>query len=369
MRAGKSWRLVAGSVAFALGVGGLTAAPVAARPAGDHAAVQAIVDGFTARGVPGAMVFAQDRHRRWTVTSGTGELGADRPIRPWHRVRVASNTKMFVAAVVLQLVGEGEVELDAPVERYLPGLVRGNGYDGARITVRQLLQHTSGMADYLADVLADPDANNHPWRPAELVELGLGHPPLFAPGAGWEYSNTGYIVLGMLVEAVTGNDIGAEITDRLIRPLGLAQTTYPRAGDKRIRGPHAHGYYAFAGQPVVDVTELEPSLPGAAAALISTGPDLTRFVRALLAGKVLRPDLLAQMRTTVPAAGPDYGLGIRAYPLPCGGVAWGHAGNMPGFDSFTAATEDGRSAFAVANGRLTGGGTANLRSAVESALC
>jgi D-alanyl-D-alanine carboxypeptidase len=365
--------LVAGSVALALGAGCLTGAPVVAQPdgghTGDHADVQAVVDGFTARGVPGAMVFAQDRHRRWTVSSGTGELGVDRPIRPWDRVRVASNTKMFVAAVVLQLVGEGTVGLDTPIEQYLPGLVRGNGYDGARITVRQLLQHTSGMADYINDVLSDPDANNHPWRPEELVELGLSHPPLFDPGTGWAYSNTGYIVLGMLVEAVTGNDVGAEITDRLIRPLGLWQTTYPQAGDKRIRGPHVHGYYAFPGQPVADVTELEPSLPGAAAALISTGPDLTRFVRALLAGKVLRPDLLTQMLTTVPAEGPDYGLGIREIPLPCGGVAWGHAGNMPGFDSFTAATHDGRSAFAVANGHLTNGSTADVRGAVELALC
>ena len=112
MRARKSRRLVAGSVAFALGAGCLTAAPVAAQPdgghAGGHAAVQAIVDSFTARRVPGAMVFAQDRHRRWTVSSGTGELDSDRPIRPWHRMRVASNTKMFVAAVVLQLVGAGQ---------------------------------------------------------------------------------------------------------------------------------------------------------------------------------------------------------------------------------------------------------------------
>lgn len=300
--------MVAGSVALVLGACCLTTATVAAQPRGDHADVQAIMDGFAARGVPGAMAFAQDRRGRWTVTSGTGELGADRPIRPWDRVRVASNTKMFVATVVLQLVGEGRVVLDAPIERYLPGLVRGNGYDGARITVRQLLQHISGMADYVNDVPADPDANNHPWRPEELVAIGLSHPPLFEPGAGWAYSNTGYIVLGMLVEAVTGTDIGANITDRLIRPLGLWQTTYPQAGDKRIRGPHAHGYYAFPRQPVTDVTELEPSIPGSAAALISIGPDLTRFGRALLAGQVLRPDLLAQMRKTVPAEGPDYGL-------------------------------------------------------------
>ncbi|MGH3756193.1 serine hydrolase domain-containing protein [Actinophytocola sp.] len=369
MHAGRTWRLVAGSLALAAGFGCLTAGTVTAAPRGGHADTQAIVDGFTAHGVPGAMVFAGDDHGSWTVTSGTGKLGADKPIRPWDQVRVASNTKMFVSAVVLRLVGEGRVRLDAPIEEYLPGLVRGNGYDGDTITVRQLLQHTSGMADYIADVLADPDANNHSWRPEELVRIGLSHPPLFEPGTDWGYSNTGYIVLGMLVEHVTGDDIGAEITDRLIRPLGLWQTTYPEAGQKQIRGPHAHGYYAFPGQPVADVTELEPSLPGAAASMVSTGPDLTRFVRALLAGNVLRPDLLAQMRTTVPAEGPDYGLGIREIPLSCGGVAWGHAGNMPGFDSFTAATEDGRSAFAVANGHLRDGGPADLRNAVESALC
>jgi D-alanyl-D-alanine carboxypeptidase len=315
------------------------------------------------------MVYAQDRRGRWSVSSGTRELGTDRPIRPRDRVRVASNTKMFVAAVVLQLVEDGEVALDAPVEEYVPGLVAGNGYDGTKITVRQLLQHTSGMADYIEDVLADPGAGDRPWQPSELVAIGLSHPPLFAPGTGWAYSNTGYIVLGMIVEAVTGNDLGDEITDRLIRPLGLGSTTYPDAGDKRIRGPHAHGYYAFPGQPVMDITELEPSLPGAAGSLISTGPDLTRFVRALLSGKVLRRDLLAEMRTTVPAEGPAYGLGIREIPLPCGGVAWGHGGNMPGFDSFTAATEDGRAVFVVVNGHLADGSVADVRTAAETALC
>lgn len=362
--------LAAGSVAIAIGAAGLTTSAVAAQsPTGRHDDIQAIVDGFTARGVPGAMVFARDGGERWSVTSGTGELGQKTPIRPRDRVRVASNTKMFLASVTLQLVGEGTVALDAPIEQYLPGLVQGNGYDGTKITVRQLLSHTSGMADYVQDVLADPTANDHPWPPADLVAIGLSHPPLFEPGAGWAYSNTGYIVLGMLVEAVTGNDVGTEITDRLIRPLHLGQTSYPRAGDKTIAGPHAHGYFAFPGRPVADVTELEPSLPGAAAALISTGPDLTRFVRALLAGTVVSPDLLALMRTTVPAEGGDYGLGIRAYALPCGGVAWGHAGNMPGFDSFTAATEDGRSAFAVANGHRADGSVADLRGAVETALC
>jgi D-alanyl-D-alanine carboxypeptidase len=330
---------------------------------------RAVVDGFVTAGAPGAMVYVRNGHATWHVAAGTRELGTHRSIRPRDRVRVASNTKMFTAAVVLQLVAEGRVALDDSVERHLPGLVAGNGYDGDAITVRQLLQHTSGMADYIEDVLADPEAADHPWEAADLVHIGLSHPPLFAPGTGWAYSNTGYIVLGMLVEAVTGNDIGTEITERLIEPLRLHDTSYPEAGDRRIPGPHAHGYFAFPGQPVTDVTELEPSIPGAAAGLISTGPDLTRFARALLAGRVLPPAQLAEMRTTVPAEGPDYGLGIRELPLPCGGVAWGHAGNMPGFDSFTAATEDGRSVFVVVNGHLADDEVADVREAAETALC
>lgn len=329
----------------------------------------AVIDGFVSDGAPGAMAYVRHGQATWRVSSGTREVGTDRPIRPRDRVRVASNTKMFTAAVVLQLVAEGRFGLDDSVERHLPGLVAGTGYDGDAITVRQLLQHTSGMAEYVEDVLADPEAADHPWEAVDLVHIGLSHPPLFAPGTGWGYSNTGYLVLGMIVEAVTGNDIGTEITDRLIEPLRLRDTSYPRAGDRSIPGPHAHGYFAFPGRPVADVTELEPSIPGAAAALISTGPDLTRFVRALLAGRVLPPAQLAEMRTTVPAEGADYGLGIREIPLPCGGVAWGHAGNMPGFDSFTAATEDGRSVFVVVNGHLADDSVADVREAAETAFC
>jgi D-alanyl-D-alanine carboxypeptidase len=125
MMARKSAQLVAGSVALAIGAACVATTPVAAEPG--HTEVQSIVDDYVAAGVPGAMVYAQDRRSRWSVSSGTRELGVDRPIRPWDKVRVASNTKMYLAAVVLQLVDEGAVALDAPIERYLPGLVRGHG--------------------------------------------------------------------------------------------------------------------------------------------------------------------------------------------------------------------------------------------------
>src|SRR5690606_1827719 len=113
----------------------------------------------------------------------------------------------------------------------------------------------------------------------------------------------------------------------------------------------------------------EPSITGAAATMISTAPDMVRFTRALLAGQVVPPDLLAEMRTTVPAQGGGYGLGIKEIPLPCGGQAWGHSGNMPGFDSFTAVTETGKAAFVVVNGHFDDGSVADVRTAVQTALC
>ncbi|MEU3274343.1 serine hydrolase domain-containing protein [Saccharomonospora sp. NPDC006951] len=364
-------RLVAGSLAVAVGVT-CTAAPAALageRTQDRERNPRAIVEELTESGVPGAMIYGGDRARSWSVSSGTARLGTERPIRAKDKVRVASNTKMFVATVVLQLAGEGKVDLDEPIESYVPGIVRGNGHDGTTITVRQLLRHTSGLPDYVADLIGDPGNAERTWRPEELIAIALEHPPLFEPGTDWAYSNTGYLLLGMLVERVTGNDVGSEITGRLITPLGLRQTSYPEPGETRIRGPHAHGYYAFPGEPLTDVTELEPSLSGASGSLVSTGPDLTRFLTALLSGKLLAPELLAEMRETVPAGNYDYGLGIGEIPLPCGGVAWGHSGNMPGYDTFSAATEDGRAAFVVANGPMADGESADLIPAMESALC
>ncbi|TCP47216.1 D-alanyl-D-alanine carboxypeptidase [Tamaricihabitans halophyticus] len=366
-------RLVACAVAVTVGFGfasaGIASTAVAEQGT-DRGETQRIIDGFVADGVPGAMVYAGNESGTWTVRSGTAKLGTERPIRPSDRVRVGSNTKMFVAAVVLQLVDEGKLRLDAPIEEYLPGLVQGNGYDGNKITLRQLLQHTSGMGNYTDDTLYDPEAQQREWQPEELVRIGLSYPPSFDPGTKWEYSNTGYILLGMAVEAVSGKEIGAQITDRLLRPYGLTQSNYPESGDKKIRGPHARGYDAFPGRGVEDMTEqLEPSVAGAAGALISTGPDLIRFVEALLDGEVVSPELLAQMRDTVPATDFRYGLGLQEFALSCGGSAWGHSGGIPGYFTFTTVTDDGRTAFLVANGRRADGTRVPSLEAADSALC
>jgi len=227
--------------------------------------------------------------------------------------------------------------------------VRGEGIDATKITVRHLLQHTSGLADY-ADYLglSDFEQVQHRYIPNhELLALGLSHPAKFAPGAGWAYSNTGYLLAGMVIEKVTGRPVQEQITERAIKKAGLKHTYWPQAGDQTIRGRHPQGYATgdSATGRVVDATELDPSWGGAAGQLISTPSDLGRFFRVLLDGGLLPAAQLAEMRKTVDAPlfpGSKYGLGLMSIPLSCGGVYWGHGGDIPGFETRGGATEDGR---------------------------
>ncbi|WP_330445842.1 serine hydrolase domain-containing protein [Streptomyces anulatus] len=148
-------------------------------------------------GGPGAFVEMRDRRGSTVLTDGVADVERRTPLDPDSRFRIGSMTKTFTATAMLQLVGERRVHLDAPVERYLPRVVRGHGNDGRRITVRQLLQHTSGLPDFLdhfdpRDIVMDPLAHRDP---LDLVNIALAHPPEFAPGAGWSYSNTGYLLV------------------------------------------------------------------------------------------------------------------------------------------------------------------------------
>ena len=261
---------------------------------------------------------------------------------------MASITKPFVATIVLQLVAEGKLGLDDAVDRRLPGLVP----NGGAITLRELLNHTSGFFDYQNDkswvkaVIAHPGRR---WSPRELVAIATSHRPLFPPGKGWSYSNTNYVVLGLVVEAVTGTAIGQQLRERLFRPLGLAATSFP-AGTQ-IEGPHAHGYIGFGTLPslppgrLFDATSVEsPSVGWAAGAIVSNGDDVTRFFAALLGGRLLRHDLLAAMETVAP--GSHYGLGIVSVRTPCG-PAFGHDGVFTGYRAVVYARPNGRRVAAV----------------------
>jgi D-alanyl-D-alanine carboxypeptidase len=351
-----SKRIAASVMLTALLATTLAGPALAAEPNDGRHDVRHALDALTTQdGVPGAQATVHNRAgRSWSVASGVGDRDSGRPFPLRSEVRAGSVTKPFVATVVLQLVAEGKVELDAPIDRYLPGVVTGNGNDGGTITVRQLLQHTSGLYDYLQDFAGDPEQFRHRGaEPAELVAIALRHPPLFAPGTKWSYSNTNYILAGMLVARVTGHSINSEIAARITRPLELRGTYLPGRGEEQLRSPHPRGYTPENGQ-LADFTDFDPSIAGSAGGLVSTGDDLNRFFTALIGGRLLPPAQLAEMRRTVPAPGlgpqgARYGLGLASVPLPCGGEFWGHGGDIPGFATLSGATADSRSATVVAN--------------------
>ena len=333
-------------------------------------------------GFPGAIATVRGADGRTrTYTAGTGDLATGAPVPRDSRVRIASNTKMFTATVILQLVAADRVRLDAPVERYLPRLVRGHGNDGRRTTVRDLLQQTSGLPDYDSIVTnggGDLRSTAHSYyEPRDLVDAALGERRHFRPGTRWEYSNTNYVLLGLLAQRVTGRPIGEEITRRVIRPLGLDDTYWPRTGEQRIRGSHPRGYLADGpGGAWRDITVMDPSLGWAAGQLVSTPRDLGRFMQALLAGRLLPAAELAEMRRTVkapdfePDPGWRYGLGIARHRLACGPVAWGHGGDIQGFETRNLATDDGRWAVVTVTGLpSTLEMVADVDRTVEEILC
>jgi D-alanyl-D-alanine carboxypeptidase len=330
----------------------------------------------TVDGAPGALVEISDAWGRTVLTSGVADVATGAPVAADSRFRIGSMTKMFVATVVLQLVAEHKVDLDAPIEQYLPGVVRGSGNDGRDITVRELLQHTSGLPDYVdyiseQSIMADPLTD---YSPQDLLNLALAHPPLFAPGTGWSYSNTDYVLAGLLIQAVTGHSYGEEIEQRIIEPLGLRDTSVP-VDESSIPGTHPEGYATLTGSGALDdVTAFNPSVAYASGAMISSGADMDRFLGALLRGRLLPPAELRAMETTTPDGDPTgsgYGLGLQSTPLPCGGEYWGHDGGIFGFETLSGATRDGRQVTVMVN--LNPGGTAaqdaDMQTAVATALC
>jgi D-alanyl-D-alanine carboxypeptidase len=339
------------------------AAPASAardRSAGRETKLQRGLDHVVAAGVPGAVLLVREGRRTTRYTSGDGRLKPTTPMRARDRFRVGSITKPFVATVVLQLVGEHKLALEDTVERWLPGLVP----DGERISVRELLNHTSGLfafggdRDFVTRAFRDP---LRVWTPREIVAIAAAHPPTFAPGTGWSYSDTNYFVLGMIVEAATGRSLAGELHRRIFAPLRLQATTLPTGPG--IAGRHAHGYFL---RPLEDVTLGSPSVQWAAGALVSNADDLARFFRALLGGRLLRPDLLQLMTTTVaaPLLGPGntYGLGLQKLPEPCGAL-WGHTGGSPGYVADALNSKRGRRQVVVlvnATGPLSAAGLFGL---------
>ncbi|MFC5288996.1 serine hydrolase domain-containing protein [Actinokineospora guangxiensis] len=357
------WAVVGTAAVLVLGTAGAASAGTAessARPGRvDPAAVQAGLDLMARDGAQGVQVRVVDGKRTLLLRGGTAKAGSARPVPLDGRFRIGSVTKTIVATVVLQLVGEGRVGLDEPVSRYLPGLV------DDRITVRMLLGHTSGLFNYTDALPLDNETfvkeRFRHYRAGELVELATSRPLLFPPGERFSYSNTNYIVAGMLIEDVTGRSWEREVTQRVLRPLGMRDT---RTGGTVLPGPHARGYLEVRGT-LVDVTALDSSIGGAAGGMISTTADLDRFFSALLGGKLLRRAELAEMRETVSG----YGLGIAQIPTPCGGVAWGHEGAIPGYVTVSLSGERTSVHLSISTGAVAEDGMDGLNDVLIAALC
>ncbi|MFD9000351.1 serine hydrolase domain-containing protein [Streptomyces sp. NPDC059582] len=375
-------KVLVGVTAVAFSTAALTVPAVAAAPAagGHHDATRRAVEAAVADGVPGVTATAQDGRKVWSTTAGVGDLRTGGPRSAADRYRVGSITKTFVATVLLQLEAEGRLSLDDTVEKWLPGVVHGHGHDGRRITVRRLLNHTSGIFDYTADedfartYFLKDGFDRHRYdtkRPADLVAIAMSHRPDFAPGASWNYSNTNYVLAGMVIESVTGRSYATEIRDRVIAPLGLTATSVP--GTRvTVPRPSSRAYSKLARAttgPTYDVTRLNPSLASSAGEMISDSADLNRFYRALLGGRLLPPKQLKEMRTTVKAQGiPDagYGLGLIDRELECGVHVWGHDGGIHGSTSSAVTTADGRRSLAFNfNGDWSGDGDA----VIEAEFC
>lgn len=359
-------------------VAGGPAAPPAQAGAAGPTAVQRSLDRLVRDdGFPAALASLQRRDGRVrNLTAGVGDRETSSAVPVDGRVRIGSNTKTFTAVTVLQLVGEGKIELDAPIETYLPGLIRGEGIDGRNITVRQLLQHTSGLPNYTQWLGREALPIRHTYfQPRDLLDAALAHPAEFAPGTSWGYSNTNYIVAGLLIERVTGRPAGEAITRRTIKRIGLRRTSFPGVGEQRVRGPHPKGYHTDdPSKPLVDFTRFDPSIAWTAGQMISTPSDLNRFFTALLDGKLLGPEQLREMRSTVAAPefgeGVGYGLGLVSTKLNCGTVSWGHGGNIPGYTTTNGATTDGRAAAVAVTALPTSQAAVDhLNAAVDSALC
>ncbi|KOV34089.1 beta-lactamase [Streptomyces sp. XY431] len=367
---------MAATATAGLALTALAPAPAAAAPRPDS--VQQRLDALVKEdGMPAALATVKGRDgRSRTYTAGVGDLATGARVPVDGQIRAGSNTKAFVAVVVLQLVAEGRVGLDTAVDTYLPGLVRGDGFDGRNITVRQLLQHTSGLPDYMdAPALADFTTIQYRWfEPRELLDGALVQKARFPAGTGWEYSNTNYLVAGLLIQKVTGRPFGEEVTKRVIDRIGLRHTYVPAAGETALRETHPHGYLRTAPDaPLVDYTAMDASMAWAAGAVVSTNTDLNTFYGALLAGRLLPAAQLAEMRTTVPAEllgdGVRYGLGIQSRPLTCGGLVWGHGGTSPGYRTRGGVTEDGRAVNITVTTIPDAPTGKRLTDAVDAALC
>jgi D-alanyl-D-alanine carboxypeptidase len=333
----------------------------------DPTELETAIENVHRAGMPGVFAEVRDGGRVWRGAAGVADVSTGRPITPDMRHRVGSITKTFTAAAVLQQAENGQIGLDTAIGHYLAHLVPGER--GQTITVRMLINHTSGLAEYLP--YAYPSLKAFPslkdttpaslddnrftqFHPAELIELGVRAPSVGSPGSTpGIYSNTNYQLLCQLLERVTGATAEECITRNVIERAGLHDTQLP-AGP-HISGQHSQMYEAWFGMidPPRDYSIYDMSWVGPAASLISTVADLNRFYSLLLAGEIVNASSLAQMQRTVPVISfegkkIEYGLGLHKMEIPGHGTFWGHDGTVWGAGAMTMTRADGKRQMSVA---------------------
>lgn len=285
--------------------------------------------------LPGAIVGVwQEGYQPWRAAFGVSNLDTQAPMQVDNHMRIGSITKTFTGTVVLQLVDEGKLSLDDKAIQYIPELSQLLNGKGGEITIRQLGNHTSGIYNYTDEAfdieqLADPFKF---WTPEELLQRGLQNEPFFNPGEGWQYSNTNSLLLGLIVEKITGNAFELELQERILDPLGMTETFWPTNGD--IPTPYSHGYKYLSPSSTtsIDVTNWNPTWGDSAGQLISTLDDLFRYAKPLATGALLSsPETRAEQQRWV-AVDPAFKYGFQIADF--GGGAIGHNGTIDGYQSF-----------------------------------
>jgi len=347
---------VAGAVLVAAGSAASRAEADPARPGElDTDALYAAISDLSHPPAISAQLRAAHGTDHWYGTTGRADLTTGRAARPDDKFRAGSITKAFVATVVLQLWTEGRLELDAPIGRYLPGLLPS---DFARITVTQLLNHTSGIPDHqgIPDTSTPEAVLRHRfdrWTPHEWVRTVTHGPLKFRPGTKQEYRGINYVLLALLVEKLTGHRYGEAIGSRVLRPLGLTRTLTP-GNDSRLHGPQVHGYLRMTDGSLRDVTVYHPSSTWGEGELVSTVDDLFTFQHALFCGDLLPPRALDKLCTLPPAdvvmwkdgSPARYSMGLQTATVN-GVTFWGKTGEMYGYRTRVFSTLDLRLRFVL----------------------
>ncbi|TDE02803.1 serine hydrolase domain-containing protein [Jiangella asiatica] len=333
----------------------LAGASPAPLPSLDPDALQAAIDDLEHPPSTAAQLRVGGTAGSWYGTSGVADLETRRPPTKHDKFRIGSITKVFVATVVLQLVAERRVDLDAPARRFLPELLPARF---ARVSVAHLLNHTSGLPDHVG--IPEPDTPEEVfehrfdrWTPQEWVATATHGPLKFAPGTRQEYRGINYVLAALIIDKVTGRPYGEAVEARILRPLGLAHTLVP-GDDPYIHGRYVHGYLGMADGSLRDITAYDQSSCRGEGDMISTTSDLDRMLTTLFSGDLLPPDLLEMMFTLPPeevrmldGSPARYSTGLQQAAVN-GITLWGKTGEKYGYKNAAFSTRDQRRRFVLA---------------------